>query len=217
MSELVIAAKPRTITRRKARQLRREGQVPVVVYGPSTEPTNLQVSSRALDTALQQGANSQLLKVNVEGGDVHNVLVREIQRDPVSHRFIHADFYAVDMTQEQEVSIAVHPTGEIEQLEVGFMMYQAMDTVVIHALPSNIPASIEVDISALTMENSITIADMPEIEGVSYVGEPDEAIFTVITTRVEEELEEEEVEEEILEPELVGEESAEEELEDEEE
>jgi large subunit ribosomal protein L25 len=216
MSELVIAAQPRTITRRKSRQLRRDGKVPVVVYGPSTEPTNLQVASRALETALQHGAGSQLLKVKVEGGDVHNVLIREIQRDPVSHRFIHADFYAVDMTQEQDVSITVHSIGEADSLAAGFMMYQALDSVDIRALPSNIPAAIEVDISALTMDNSITIADLPEIEGVTYLGDPTEAIFTVITTRVEEEIEEVEGEEEGMEPELVGEDSDEEEMEEEE-
>ncbi len=210
MSVLVIAAQPRDITRRKVRQLRREGLVPVVVYGPATENANLQVASRDLDGALHQGAYSQLLTVEVEGGDVHNVLVREVQRDPVSHAYIHADFYAVDMSQEQEVSVTVHSVGDPAELIAGFMIYQAMDSVDIRALPSAIPAVIEVDISDLTAENSIDISDLPDIEGVTYIGEPNDSVFTIITTRIEEEVVEE-VEEEGIEPEVVGQEGEEEE------
>jgi len=211
MSDLVIAAQPRDITRRKVRQLRREGLVPVVVYGPVTENVNLQVFSRDLDTALHQGAYSQLLTVEVEGGDVHNVLVREVQRDPVSHAYVHADFYAVDMSQEQEVSVTVHSIGDPAELAIGFMIYQALDSVDIRALPSAIPAAIDVDISDLTLENSVSISDLPEIEGVTYTGEPNDSVFTIITTRIEEEIEVEVEEEEGVEPEVVGQEGEEEE------
>lgn len=202
MSELKIDAQPRDITRRKVRQLRREGLVPVVLYGPSAEPTNLQVNGRALERLMHQGASSQLVTLSV-GRRKHNVLVRELQRDPVSHACLHADFYAVDMTQEQEVSVPVHAVNEPEALVAGLMMYQAMDAVEIVALPSAIPAAIEVDVTELTLDDSITISDLPEIEGVTYLGEPDETVFTMITTRVEEE-EEEEVEEEGVEPEVLG-------------
>ena len=210
MSELMIDAKVRDVTRRKSRQIRRAGQVPVVLYGPATESRNLQVNARALERVLQHGASSQLMSVAIDGGETLNVLGREVQRDPVSHAYVHADFYAVDMSQEQQVSITVNGIGEPVELAVGLMMYQAMDTVEISALPSAIPASIEVDVTGLTMENSITISDLPEIDGVTYLGEPDETVFTMITTRVEEE-EEEEVELEGMEPELIGEEDAEDE------
>jgi large subunit ribosomal protein L25 len=222
MSELKIEAQPRDITRRKSRQLRRAGQVPVVLYGPATESMNLQVNARALGRVLQQGASSQLLTVDVAGGESLNVLVREVQRDPVSHSYVHADFYAVDMTEEQQVSIAVHGLGEPEELTIGLMMYQALDTVEISALPSAIPSSIEIDVTGLTMENSITISDLPELDGVTYLGDPDETVFTLITTRVEEEVEEAEevVLEEGMEPEVLGKggvEDEEEEIEEEEE
>lgn len=203
MSELKIVAQPRDVTRRRVRQLRRDGFVPVVLYGPATEPKNLQVNVRSLERALQHGARSQLVTLEITGDASHNVLVRDVQRDPVSHAFVHADFYAVDMTQEQQVSITVHGIGEPEALVTGLMMYQALDSVEISALPSAIPARIEVDVTGLTMDDSITIADLPQIEGVTYLNEPDETVFTMITTRVEEE-EEEEVEELELEPEVLG-------------
>ncbi|MFN2202085.1 MAG: 50S ribosomal protein L25 [Caldilineaceae bacterium] len=203
MSELKISAQPREITRRKTRQLRREGLVPVVLYGPATAAQNLQVNGRAFDRLLHNGGSSQLVSVDLQG-DLLNVLVREVQRDPVSHAYIHADFYVVDMSQQQQVSVNVHAVNEPESHMAGLMMYQAMDSVEISALPTAIPASIQVDVGGLTLENSITIADLPVLDGVTYLADPGETVFTMITTRVEEEEEEEELEEEMLEPEVVG-------------
>ena len=203
MSDLKIDAFPRTVTRRKVRQLRRAGLVPVIVYGEATQPVNLQVRSRELERVLQHGGHSQLVTVSVEGGDTHNILVKEIQRDPVSRAFLHADFYAVNMSEEQEVSVTVNSIGRPEALAAGLMFYQHLDAVHIRALPSDIPAEIEVDISGLDLENPITIADLPAIPGVTYLGESDEIIFGMIATRAEEE-EEEEAEEEMAEPEVLG-------------
>jgi large subunit ribosomal protein L25 len=204
MSDLKIDAFPRTVTRRKVRQLRRAGLVPVIVYGEATQPVNLQVRSRELERVLQHGGHSQLVTVSVEGGDTHNILVKEIQRDPVSRAFLHADFYAVNMSEEQEVSVTVNSIGRPEALAAGLMFYQHLDAVHIRALPSDIPAEIEVDISGLDLENPITIADLPAIPGVTYLGESDEIIFGMIATRAEEEEEEEAEEEEMAEPEVLG-------------
>ena len=91
MADLKLDAQPRTLTGRKVRQLRTQGLVPVVVYGNNQPPVNLQVNARSLELALQHGGFSQLVQVNVQGGGTHNVLVREIQRHPTSHAFVHVD------------------------------------------------------------------------------------------------------------------------------
>lgn len=207
MADLKIAAQPRHHFGRKVRQLREKGIVPVVVYGETIPATHLQVTERNLEYILSHGGASQLFEVNVEGGATTNVLLRDFQRDPVSHRFIHADFYAVDMTQKQDVSIQVVAAGEEPEFEVGLMLLQALDSVNISALPADIPASIEVDISELSLENSITVADLPALSGVEYTDPPEEVVFTVVMTR-EEDLDEEIVDED-AEPELVGEEGEE--------
>src|SRR5688572_668840 len=102
MPDLKMSAKPRQLTGRKVRQLRRQGLVPVVVYGKTQEPVNLQVSARQLESIMMHGGISQLVQLEVEGGATHNVLVREVQRHPVTRNFLHADFYAVDMMEKQE-------------------------------------------------------------------------------------------------------------------
>ena len=142
MADLKLDAQPRTLTGRKVRQLRVQGLVPMVVYGKTQEPVNLQVSSRALETTLHQGGFSQLVQVNVEGGGSHNVLVREIQRHPVTHAFTHVDLYAVNMREKQHVSVPIVGIGKPDALVTGFMVLQALDAVEISALPPiYLPAS----------------------------------------------------------------------------
>lgn len=202
MSEIKLDAQPRTLTGRKVRQLRTKGLVPVVVYGNNQAPVNLQVTSRNLETALHHGAFSQLVRVNVEGGSSHNVLVREIQRHPVSHAFTHVDLYSVNMTEKQHVNVPVVGTGKPDALLTGFMVLQALEMVAIEALPADIPSSIEVDITNLDADHPITIADLPKMAGVEYLGEPTEHLFILMATRLQDV--EEVAVESAAEPELVG-------------
>jgi large subunit ribosomal protein L25 len=202
MAELILSAQPRTITGRKVSQLRRQGLVPVVVYGQGNPPVSLQVPERQLELTLHHGGFSQLVRVQVEGGATHNVLIREVQRHPVSHHYLHADLYAVNMNEKQEVSVPVVGVGKPLALTTGLMVLQPLDIVEISALPADIPASIEVDITNLDLENPITVADLPVLSGVEYLNAPGEYIFSLIETR-EEVLEEEPVEE-AAEPEVVA-------------
>ncbi len=208
MAEINLAAQPRDLVGRKVRQLRSQGIVPVVVYGKAQrEAVSLQVSERSFERVLHSAGFSQLVKVDVEGGKIHDVLIRDIQRHPVTHRPLHVDFYAVDLTEKQQVSIPVQSTGKVEAMAVGLMVYQALDQITVEALPSDMPANIEVDITKLTTEEPIIVANLPQLEGVEYINEADEAVFTLIVTRSEEELEaaEETAEvEDAIEPELVG-------------
>jgi large subunit ribosomal protein L25 len=213
MSELKLDAQPRTLTGRKVRQLRTQGLVPVVVYGNQQDPVNLQVNARSLDLVMHHGGFSQLVQVNVKGGSNHNVLVREIQRHPVTHHYLHVDLYAVNMLEKQHSSVPIISTGKPAAMEGGLMVLQSNDTVEIEALPADIPASIEVDITALELERPITVADLPEVAGVTYLNEEHEVLFTLMAPRVAEVEEVAEEVEEGAEPEVVGREGEEEERE----
>jgi large subunit ribosomal protein L25 len=129
-------------------------------------------------------------------------LVREIQRHPVTHAFSHVDLYAVNMSEKQHTSVPVVSTGKPLAMVTGLMVLQERDMVEIEALPADIPASIEVDITELDLERPITIADLPKLAGVSYLGDEHDHLFTLIEPRVEE-IEETPTESE-AEPEVVG-------------
>lgn len=204
MSELKMSAQPRQLTGRKVRQLRQQGLVPVVVYGKDREPINLQVNARQLELTMQHGGVSQLVQVVVDGGATHNVLVREVQRHPLNHQYMHADLYAVNMNEKQEVSVPVISVGKPNALSTGFMVLQALDSVLISALPADIPGHIEVDITHLDVEAPVTIAQLPSLTGVEYLGDSGEHLFSLIAVRVQEEEEAVPMEGEMAEPEVVG-------------
>lgn len=187
MSDLKLSAQSRTLVGRKVRQLRREGLVPVTVYGKKLAPANLQVVERNFERVLQAAGFSQLVEVDVEGGSTHNVLIRAVQRHPVTHSFLHIDLYAVDLTEKQQVQINIHSKGKPTSLAQGLMVLQALDHVTVEALPANIPPHIDIDITDLSLENPITVANLPVIEGVTYINEPEESIFTMVVTRGAEE------------------------------
>jgi large subunit ribosomal protein L25 len=203
MSDLKLTAQPRTLVGRKVRQLRRQGLVPVTVYGKKLSAENLQVTERSLDRVLHAAGFSQLVQVDIEGGSTHNVLIRDVHRHPVTHSFLHADLYAVDLTEKQQVQVPVHSTGKPEALVQGLMVLQSLDHITVEALPRAIPTHINIDITKLSLEHPITVAELPVIEGVEYQNDPDETIFTMIVTRAGEAEEAAESAEASAEPELV--------------
>jgi large subunit ribosomal protein L25 len=205
MSDLKLKAQPRKIVGRQVRQLRNQGLVPVVVYGKSQEPENLQVEAFAFDRLLATGGASQLVKVEIEGVGMRNILIRSVQRDPVRHYLMHADFYAVNMTEQQRVQVPIVPVGKAGNFGAEALVVQSLDHVEIEALPSDIPAHIEVDISVLESVDSspITVADLPVVAGVVYMAAPEEAVFSVVQTRAAEEEESAEEESTEAEPELI--------------
>lgn len=184
MSKLVIEAEPRDAQATKARHLRNQGLVPINVYGKGQAPVSLVVVERQMDTMLRAGGASQLIEVRVAGGNVHNVLIKEIQRQPVGHRVLHVDMMAVRMDEKQHVSVPITRIGKPEDAGSGYMLLQNLETALIEALPGDIPATIEVDISGLSPENPIRVEDLPVIAGVTYMLDADEHVFAMVATRV---------------------------------
>lgn len=205
MSTLQLTAQPRELTGRKVRQLRAKGLVPVVVYGNIDEPEILQIPERNLERTLQGGGSSQLVELQIEGGNKHNVLLRDIQRHPVRRTLIHADFYAVNMREKQEVDVSIVSVNQPAAMAGGLLILQALDAVTVEALPTAIPAVIEVDITELDLDSPITVADLPLIDGVEYLTDADEPVFTMQATRAEVAAEDAEALEEGAEPEVIGE------------
>jgi large subunit ribosomal protein L25 len=208
MSILKLNASARSVTGRKVKRLRPQGIIPVVIYGRERAPQNAQVDVIEFELVLREGGNSQLVKVDLEGEE-HNILVREVQRHPVRHNLLHADFYAISMSDTQQLSVPLIMVGDTS-MGTDLVMVQAMDSVEIEALPVDIPAQIEVDVSRLESQESpsITVADLPSIPGVNYISDPDEAICSLILSRAAVSEEDEEAEAELVdidaEPEVIG-------------
>ncbi|RLT45550.1 MAG: 50S ribosomal protein L25 [Chloroflexi bacterium] len=207
MSELRIDAQLRDVTGHKVKHLRKQGMVPVVIYGQDSQPVNAQVDSMNLDRLLHTGGATQLVELTMTGGGLHNVLIREVQRHPVRRNPTHVDFYSVNMLAKQQVRVPVVVVGRLPSSAAGMVLIQAMSDVEIEALPSAIPAHIEVDISVLngTDTERITIAGLPVLAGITYLDDADESVFSLIASRTETEADKTGIEGDVeAEPEVIG-------------
>ncbi len=205
--ETLVAQKRTTSGSRPARRMRRDGRVPAVVYGSDLETISISVDSRELGATLHTEAGlNALINVVVEGGGEVLAVAREIQRDPVRGDITHLDLIQVSLDIEIEAEVTIEyvgvPAGVRE--EGGFV--EAIETsVVLLALPTVIPASIEVDITELGIGDTLKVEDLPVIEGVTYTTDEDRPLVTVLLPSIEEEPEPELLEGELLEEVAEGE------------
>jgi large subunit ribosomal protein L25 len=190
---------------RTSRRLRRSGFVPGVVYGGGSDPRHFQVDERQARNVLTHGGT--LLDVQFDGGSATPVVVKDQQRDPVRGRLLHLDLLEVRLDTEIQAEVAIELVGSEEApgVKEGGVLEHVTHQVTIEALPTAIPESIPVDVSGMSIGDTLQLSAVLPPEAVEFVlGEgvdPDEVtIATLSPPRIEEEPEPE-VEEEA---ELVG-------------
>ena len=178
--ETLRATKRESTGSRESRRLRRDGQVPGIVYGSKTDAIAIHVSAGDLYTVLHTEAGSNaLIEVEVEGTSVLTV-AREIYRHPVKGDIEHLDFIEVSLDTEIEAEVAIDFLGiPVGVTEEGGIVQTIQPSVTISALPNAIPSSIELDIAEMALHDTLTVADLPEIDGVTYVTESDHAVVSI--------------------------------------
>jgi large subunit ribosomal protein L25 len=186
---------------RSARRLRRTGQVPGVVYGGGDEPQPFAVDGRILrNTLAHSGA---ILQIAIDGGATAPVLVKDVQRHPVRGNAVHVDLLRVDMKVAIHTPVGIELVGAeaAPGVSEGGVLSQGVVELNIEALPGDIPDSIQVDVSALEMNATLTLSTLSPPAGVTFLDDPDETVLATITPPSQEPVEEE-IE---TETELVGE------------
>ncbi len=173
-----------------ARKLRAAGRIPAICYGASDEARAVALDPRVLDRLIKTSAAGINTLFDLKGGgalDGKRVLVKEIQRDPVTGAALHADLYAVDLDREVEVSVPYHLTGTAQGVKMGGIVDHALREVEISCLPRWIPEEIRVDISQLEIGDSLHVRDIPLPENVTLVSDPDLSVVSIVApTAVEE-------------------------------
>lgn len=198
MELIELKAKIRTtVGNGPARAMRRQGQIPAVLYGPGTEPVLLAVTGSDIEQVLKKGTSGQVvLNLVIQNGETTTrpAMIKELQTHPLSRNFLHVDFYEISMDRKINVNIPVVATGKSIGVENGGILQIIRRELEVLCLPFEIPETIEIDVSDLDIGDAIHVSDI-ELEGdVEFLDDAHFTIVTVLSPRIEEVVEEEEEE-----------------------
>jgi large subunit ribosomal protein L25 len=181
---------------RRVRRLRKEGLVPGVLYGKGHARAIL-VEERELRRALTGPSGLHaIVDVVVSGQKTpHHAVLKEYQRHPIRGTLTHVDFHEVRLDQPIQASVGVQFVGESPGAKQGGVVQQVTRELRVEALPTAVPEHIEADISALEVGGTVRLADLPAIEGVTYLDDSETVLANCSIPRGISELEEAEAEE----------------------
>ena len=189
-----------------ARELRRGGHIPAVLYGPQTEPVLLSVNIKELEQVFKKGSiGSIILNLIIQNGKkvTKPAMIKEFQSHPVSGDFLHIDFYEIDMQRKINVMIPVITKGISKGVELGGLLQIIRREIEVLCMPGDIPEAFELDITDMDVGDSVHVEEIPLGDNVEISSDVNFTVLTIVSPKVEE-VEEEEEEEEGLE----GEEAA---------
>jgi large subunit ribosomal protein L25 len=189
--EATLKAEPREGRgKNEARRLRASGKIPAVVYGTEkNKALEIAVDPRTLLRILHSESGVNTL-IGLEGAGLSaggKVLVKEYQLDPIDHKLLHADFYAVAMDKALEVTVPIVIKGEPKGVkQQGGVVDFVNREIEVECLPGDIPEHIDVDISELMLHQGIRVRDLPQSDKWKPVSDADMMIVHVVTIKVEE-------------------------------
>ena len=190
MKEIELVLSKREILGKKVKYLRRQGMTPVHLFGPTTKSVALQGDTEILEKVLKEESKVALisLKIDKEKRAKH-VVVREIQRNPLTRQLLHIDFYQVKMKEKVKMEVPVVLVGEAPAAKIsGNMLEHELYTLSVESLPSKLPASIEIDVSSLTHGGQvIRVKDIDPGDGVSILTQPEQVIAKIAVARLRKE------------------------------
>jgi len=187
MAHVALSARERTqLGNGPSKRLRREGLVPGIIYRPGEASLTLAVDGRELRRALADGGRTGVIDLTVENGRARPVLIKDWQLDPVRGDVTHIDFQEVDLTQEVQAQVAIALVGQSVGVREGGVLDQPLREVEVSALPDSLPDAIELDVTALEVGSSVTVADLVPPAGVTIVSDPETVVASVVAPTVEE-------------------------------
>ncbi|MCC6905565.1 MAG: 50S ribosomal protein L25 [Anaerolineae bacterium] len=179
MSTFAIKASPRTLVGKKVKQLRRDGQVPAVIYGPEFEAMSITLDHKELRHTLAEAGGTQIIEIAVEK-QVIPTLARVVQRDYVKKLITHVDFYRVRMDQAIRAEVPLQFHGEAPAARKEGVVTHLLNSLEVEALPGQLPAHLDVSLDSLgAIGSAISAGDIILPAGVRLVTSPEELVIRV--------------------------------------
>lgn len=198
MEQLVVEAQPRPERgKNRARQIRRAGQVPAVVYGGAAEPVSLSVDPRTVEKVLHSEAgHNAIFTLSIKGQGKTPAMIRDWQYEPVKGSLLHVDFLRIALDVRLKVKVPVEMQGEpVGVKQQGGVLEIVQREVEVECLPSDIPDVFTVEVSELSIGQSVRVGDLKvDNRKLRVLTDPNRVIAHVLAPRaVEEEKPAEEV------------------------
>lgn len=172
-----------------SRRIRRQGDVPGIVYGMEIAPFSVTVPRKRVEEILKlESGRNTIFTLALQGQDkTRAAMIKELQRDPVTEVILHVDFIRVDLEKKVRVHVPVRVHGVAEGVKnQGGVLEQIVRQVQVECLPNDIPEHIDVDVSSLSINDSVTVSDLEEGDRYTVLDDPDQTICQVAAPRVEE-------------------------------
>lgn len=201
MATLELKSEKRNIFGKKVKALRNQGQIPAVVYGGKDGAISLVLDEKEFNNIFKSAGETTLIKlfineekVSAKGGPTSgwkNVLIHDIDHDPISGKVKHVDFYEVKMDEKITAKIPIVFSGDsLAVIDLGGVLVKAMQELEVRALPANLPHEITVDISRLkTFDDNICVKDIKISKEVEVLENLETSVAAVVPPRSETELE----------------------------
>ncbi|MBB6447473.1 50S ribosomal protein L25/general stress protein Ctc [Bacillus benzoevorans] len=184
----VLQAKERKEFRRsELKKLRKEGQIPAVVYGSESENKSIYLNESDLLRTIKDIGRNGVISLDVEG-QKKNVILTDYQSDPLKKVLTHIDFLAVDLSKEVTAAVRLVLTGDAAGVKDGGVMQQSLHEISVTATPNNIPSSIEVDVTGLQVAETMTVKDIRGAQSYHIDHDEDEVICSILPPRQEKEI-----------------------------
>lgn len=188
MAEIVVSAQSRADRgKNAARRLRAKGLIPAVVYGGKTDVRSVTVDPKTLLKVIRsESGRNTILNIDFGDGTKTAAILKSWQVDPISERFIHADFYRIAMDVAIRVNVPIVPRGEARGVKVdGGILEIILRELDVECLPGNIPERIEVDVTDLGLHGAIRVSDLPPNEKIKILNSPEQIIVHVVSVKEE--------------------------------
>lgn len=163
-----------------------EGHMPAIVYGPKQDAIAITMEEKVFDKIRKEAGESTILELTGLDETIE-VLIKDIDFDPVKQKLRHADFYAIERGKDMTTNVAIELVGEApaEKNNIGTVT-KVMQDITVTCRPSALPSQIDVDVTAMDAADSkITVADLPALDGVTYDAEAEDAVVVISVAQEE--------------------------------
>ncbi|MDT3426733.1 large subunit ribosomal protein L25 [Paenibacillus forsythiae] len=163
---------------------RRQGLVPVVIYGAGSESLSLSADAKTIDSILGKNPRA-ILKAELPASGTKDVIIQDVQRQPLTKKLLHIDFHVIDLKAKLDTKVALHFTGTPAGVKGGGVQTVELHELDIRTLPDNLESTFEVDISSLEIGAHLLVSDLPKHAGWEVLTDPETLVVKIAPPAVQ--------------------------------